>query len=252
MLGPLIGGYATEHVGFQYSYLVYCFFSFVPILIGMFMTPIKQKRANKLKQKQSVKDLLFIPGITRSMIVSMIILAALDIFYVYYPVYASSIGMTPSEIGWILMIQSLASVFTRILLPVLVAKYGKIQVLFSFMFLGAIVYGSIPMFTTFMFIVPIAIFIGIGLGMVQPITIMITYNLSPPDRTAEVLSIRLAGNRLSQVIVPLVFAGISGLTGLGAIFMMKAVILGIGAIFARGINPDPNKEYDTEKKAIEK
>lgn len=236
MLGPLIGGYATEHLGFQSSYLLLSFFSLSLLLVGCFLTKKNNAALNKTANtKIKLKDLLHIPGLKQSIFISMLILAALDLFNVYYPLYANSIGMTPSEIGWILTTQALASVITRIFMPALVKKIGIIRLLSIFMLFGAIAYGVIPLFETITYILIVVTIIGTGLGIVQPLTIMLTYDLSPPERTAEVLSIRLAGNRLAQVILPLIFAGISNVTGLGIIFTIQAFLLGAGAFIAKNI-----------------
>jgi hypothetical protein len=40
-------------------------------------------------------------------------------------------------------------------------------------------------------------------------------------------------NRLFQVIIPLIFAGTSNVLGLGAIFTIEVVLLGIGALLER-------------------
>ncbi len=236
MLGPVIGGYSTEHLGFQHSYFFYSIFIIVLLLFSVFLTAAMQHPEKKeVNKKVKVKDVLVIPGMKRCMMVSMIVLAGQDIFYVYYPLYANSIGMKPSEIGWILMAQGLASVITRIFLSTLVNKFGRLKVLSIFMFFGAIAYGMMPLFNQFLFALIVSAVIGIGLGIVLPLTIIITYNLAPPERTGEVLAIRMAGNRLAQIGFPFLFASISTVTGLGAIFIIQGVIVALGAFFARGI-----------------
>jgi MFS family permease len=239
MLGPLIGGYSTEHLGFQNSYLFFSSFLIIAFAMSLFIGSTYHK-GNKVSNREvfRMKELLAIPGLKRSIFVSMLTLAAIDIFYVYYPLYASSIGMTPSQIGWLLTITGSASVFVRIFIPRLVTRYGRVRVLSIFMFCGAISYGLIPFFQLFIFIALVATFIGMGLGIAQPLTTILSYNLAPEGRTAEVLGIRLAGNRLSQVIIPLVFAGVSTVTGLGAIFTIEALLLGVGAFLAKGIQED--------------
>jgi MFS family permease len=246
MIGPLIGGYATVHLGFKNSYVLYSVISFIPFIIGMFITRTNQKNNNsQSKQVHRMKDLLAIPGLMRTIFVSMLILASLDLFYVYYPLYGSSIGMNPTEIGWVLMVQSLASIIVRIFMPTIITKFGTIKTLSTFMFCGAIAYGFIPFFDVFFYIVFLTVIIGTGIGIVQPLTLSLTVNLAPQERRGEVLGIRMAGNRLSQIVIPLIFAGVSNFTGLGAIFTIEAFILGLGAIMARGIKKE--KEIKKEK-----
>ncbi|MCM3716498.1 MFS transporter [Alkalihalobacillus oceani] len=247
MLGPLIGGYSTEKLGFQFTYLLFATFSLCLFLTGLFVkkkTPSEEgkKKGKGQQEKVKIADLLFIPGLKQSIIISMLVLSALDIFNVYYPLYASSIGMSPSAIGLVLTTQALASVVTRLFLTTLIHRMGIIRLLTMFMAIGALAYGVLPAFESIAYILIVVTIIGTGLGMIQPLTIMLTYDFSPKDRTAEVLSIRLAGNRLAQVIIPLMFAAISNVTGLGVIFVMKAILLGGGALLGRGIQNKSEKQ----------
>ncbi|WP_209124594.1 MFS transporter [Alkalihalobacillus sp. BA299] len=237
MLGPLIGGYSVEHNSFSISYLLISFFSIVPLILSLFIISSRSEGEKEPAAKgfNNVLDLLIIPGLKRSIIVSMIILAGLDIFYVYYPLFATSIGLSPLQIGWILTIQAFASIITRLFMPFLVSKFGRVKVLYVFMFFGAIAYASIAFFEHFVIIALLTVILGFGLGITQPLTTIISYNLAPKGHTGEVLGLRLAGNRLSQVIIPLLFAGLSNFIGLGFIFIIKAIALGGGAILAKGI-----------------
>jgi predicted MFS family arabinose efflux permease len=236
MLGPLIGGYLTQHLGFQKSYLILSFVSIISLFLTFFVYQKKGDYQNKKTNSLRTKELLSIDGLKRIIFVSMLNLAALDLFYVYYPIYANSIGFTPSQIGIILMFQSLSSVMVRFLLPRLTIKFGRIQILSSFMLLGASAYGILPFFSQYALVIVVAILVGAGLGIAQPLTIILSYTFAPKNHTGEVLGMRLAGNRLSQIISPVVFAGISGLTGLGAIFIIEAILLVMGAVFSVKLN----------------
>ncbi|WP_102346039.1 MFS transporter [Bacillus sp. Marseille-P3661] len=243
MLGPIIGGYATVHLGFKNSYLLYALISIIPCIVGLFITQSNHKKnTSQNKQVHRMKDLLAIPGLMRTIFVSMLILASLDLFFVYYPLYGSSIGMSPTEIGWVLMVQSLASIIVRLFMPAIIEKYGKVKTLSTFMFCGALAYGFIPFFDIFFYIVLLSLILGTGTGIVSPLTLSLTVHLAPQERRGEILGIRMAGNRLSQVIIPLLFAGVSNFTGLGAIFTIEAIILGLGAMMASGIKIETGNE----------
>ncbi|MCP3028343.1 MFS transporter [Halobacillus sp. A5] len=237
MLGPLIGGYSSEHIGFKASYLLFFIITIGLIIVGIFIkSTVNSKEITKKERR--VKDVITIPGMKNIFLISMLNLAVLDIFYVFFPLYANSIGISPSEIGWILTIQSFASIITRLYLPMLVHHYGKVKVLRFFMFLGAIAYGSMSFITGFISIAAVSAIFGIGLGIVQPLTIMITVYLAPEERMGESLAIRIAGNRLSQTITPLFISGISAIMGLGYIFIFSALPLTLCAIMSKKINAE--------------
>ncbi|RTR35177.1 MFS transporter [Robertmurraya yapensis] len=246
MFGPLIGGYSTEHLGFQHSFLLFVFFSIVPLVLSLIIKKSNQQKLNSDKIKtMGVRKLLSIPKLKLSIFISMINLAAIDIFNVYYPLYSSSIGMSPSEIGWILTITALASVAIRVFISTLTEKLGRAKLISIFMFCGAVSYLAVPLTSYYPLIILISILLGCGLGITQPLTTIVSYNLAPIGHTGEVLGIRLAGNRFSQIITPVIFAGISNLIGLGAIFIFEAILLGAGAVLAKGIR---TREGPTMKK----
>jgi MFS family permease len=233
MIGPLLGGYATEEFGFTLSYLLFAVFALYPLLLSVFVIPREKRVKNEEEQKHSIKELFHITGLSQAIVISMLILAALDIFYVYFPLYASSIGLSPSEIGWVLTIFSVATMVSRIFLPKLVERFGKNRVLFFFMFGGAVFYGLTPLFDGMAILAILAFFNGFGLGVIQPLTIVICYNLAPNGRTGEVLATRMAGNRLAQVVIPVLFAGLVHLTGVGGILMIKGTMLALGSFLSK-------------------
>ncbi|MCP8615668.1 MFS transporter [Salirhabdus salicampi] len=247
MLGPLIGGYCVEHVGFRNSYIIFSLFAYIPFLVSMFIVTSKNKTVEESVQKSiKLSKLLAIPGMKRSVFVSMMNLASIDLFLVYYPLYGNSIGLTPSEIGWVLMLTSLSSVLSRLGMPILIKKYGRVNILTIFIVFGGISYGIIPYITLFPFILMAVIVIGTGLGVAQPLTTIIAFNLAPQGHTGEVLGLRLAGNRLSQIAIPLVFAGVSGFTGLGAIFTIQSSGLMLAAYLSIGIKKHNKREEDNK------
>ncbi|WP_249869195.1 MFS transporter [Oceanobacillus saliphilus] len=235
-IGPLIGGFVSEHRGFQDTYFILSIISIVSLVCGILVIQKKSQTDKKNIESISVKKIVSIKGLKRIIIVSMINLAALDLFYVYYPLYANSQGFSPSKIGLIIMFMALASVIARLFLATAVLKFGRVRVLFAFMLMGAIAYSFIPVFDGFSTIIIVVMILGAGLGMSQPLTILLTYQFAPKNHTAEVLGLRLAGNRLSQVVSPIIFAGVSSLVGLGSIFVIEAILLGFGAFFSLGLD----------------
>lgn len=236
LIGPLVGGYLTEHFGFQNTYIVLSVISVVSLITAFIISPSRKlEDCSNESSGGKVRELLSIPGFKLVLVVSMLSLSALDIFYAYFPLYASSIGMSLTQIGWILSIQALANAVTRMFLSPCVERFGRTHVLIFFMVLGALGFALVPLYDTFLYVALISIFLGMGLGIIQPLTTILTYNLAPKGRTGEALGVRFAGNRMGQITIPLIFAGVSTLTSLGAIFIIVAAVLFIGAWSARGI-----------------
>jgi len=242
LLGPLVGGYLSENYGFQLTYLLITPLSILCIIVSFIGLSSKEKVSNSSSEKTERKNsLLSLPGLRRPIIISMLCMAVADLFYAYFPLFASSIGLSPSQIGWIFAIQGTTSALARVFMPRLVENYGRTRTLWVFMSIGALAYGSLPFLHQYHFIFIISAILGAGLGVAQPLTLILSYNSAPKGRTGEALALRLPANRLAQVTLPFLFAGISSLIGLGAIFVVKALVLGFGAWMASGI---PSKDGD--------
>lgn len=245
LIGPLLGGYSTEHIGFEKTFLILALMPIISMVISLFISHSPKKSTNSTqvlkRNSNSIKELFLVPTLSRCFIASMIILSALDLFYVYFPLYAQSFGLSLSQIGWILAIQAAANSLVRIFMTSLINRYGRVTILWTFMVIGAIAFGAIPLIHDFLYLFIISLVLGTGLGVTQPLTIILSYNASPSKRTGEVLGVRLASNRLSQTVMTIIFANLSTLIGLGPIFIIIAFLLIIGAWSASGISEEDQK-----------
>ena len=71
----------------------------------------------------------------------------------------------------------------------------------------------------------IILFAGFSLGMGQPMTMAWVSRISRDDERSFAISIRLAGNRLGQFLLPAIAGLISGIFGAGAVFVALAMLM---------------------------
>ena len=64
----------------------------------------------------------------------------------------------------------------------------------------------------------------------QPLTIILTYNHAPAGRSGEALGLRLTVNKLTQIVVPVVFGGIGSAFGLYPVFWANGAFLLAGGV----------------------
>lgn len=76
--------------------------------------------------------------------------------------------------------------------------------------------------------------LGLGMGLGQPLTVILTYNYSPPRRHGEGLGLRIAINNSMHVTVPALFGAVGSLIGLAPVFWVSSAILVAGGCAARG------------------
>jgi MFS family permease len=100
-----------------------------------------------------------------------------------------------------------------------------------------------PAFRDPLVLAAISFLLGLGLGCGQPLSIILTYNHSPPGRSGEALGMRLTVNKFTQIMVPLVFGSLGSAFGILPIFWTSAVLLLCGGVnnarHERSVDPAP-------------
>ena len=76
------------------------------------------------------------------------------------------------------------------------------------MYLAACTFFMIPLFDSAIVLGVVCFVLGLGMGLGQPLTVILTYNYAPPGRHGEGLGLRIAINNSMHVAVPAVFGAI--------------------------------------------
>ena len=236
LLGPLIAGNAADLLSYGLTFVVLAVAPLICIVLGLLLkNPKPQETSKATEEKTPFRELVGQKDIRNTLLAGMIILSALDIFYVYFPLYAESIGLSASKIGFLLSMMAAGNIVARFYIESVLKFFGRVNALAYCMLLGAIAYALVGFTTNFALLFVFVLVIGCCLGITQPISIIIAYNLAPKNQTAELLGIRLASNRLAQTLLPFVFANMSTIWGLGTIFGFKALLVAITAWNSKSI-----------------
>lgn len=249
-LGPLSGGYLAEMAGFQTAYAALACVTVVPLVLARWISVLhgsssskggfnEEERAAKKGPKKKSPNMIaevFNNTILRNVImISMISLTTADLFAVYFPLLGSAKGLSALDIGWIIAIEGLAFVFVRLFMPMFIGRFGRSNTLFGFLLVGGFAFAWMPFFHQFYIFALLAAVLGFGLGLAAPVTITLAYNHAPEGRSAEVLGMRIASNRLAQLTLPIVLAAISQFGGLISIFIINGLLLIAVAVIAKRI-----------------
>jgi len=229
-LGPVVGGYITESTSYTIAFLISASFGIIAIIIS-FWIPIIIKNSTSASSlpPTSTLSLLKMPVLRRALGGSALVLYSRDIFVAYFPLYATKLAMSDSSIGWIIAMQGLAMVPVRFFLVTLSKRIGRARLLLISVLIAGLSYFIIPFTQNVPILVLLAIIMGAGLGCGQPLSMTTSYNASPRGKTGEVLGLRLATNRISQIIAPLLFGGIGSGLGLISVFLFSGIFLVGGA-----------------------
>ena len=108
---------------------------------------------------------------------------------------------------------------------------GEIGVLTASLLMAGATFMLVPLVSQAPVLAVVAFLLGIGLGCAQPLTIILTYNHAPKGRSGEALGMRLTVNKLTQILVPLVFGAMGSAFGLIPVFWANGLfLLGGGAV----------------------
>jgi MFS family permease len=101
------------------------------------------------------------------------------------------------------------------------------------LFLMSSVFLLIPFFKSAVMLGVLCFVLGLGMGLGQPLTVILAYNRSPPGRAGEVVGVRIAVNNLMHVLMPPLFGAVGSLVGLAPVFWASAGALSLGAYATR-------------------
>lgn len=181
--------------------------------------------------RPTVLRILGTPGVKSPMLAALALLAMIDILTAFLPLVGERAGVGAVAIGALLGVRGCASIASRLLLPWFVTRFSRAALL-TVCLLGAGSTLLIPPLVTDRFLVA-ALSLAVGgflLGMGQPITMALISTAVPDAWRGSALAVRLMGNRLGQVVMPLVAGAIAAPLGpAGAVWLACAVLLLSGA-----------------------
>jgi MFS family permease len=271
LVGPLISGYSYDLYGFTFSLWIILATSFVALLMGIFIgrerwnigkknegttlgeIKIEERRIEEgntcktesrlgVPEEPSSWKLLKNVKLRNALIVGGLVLYSKDLFVAFFPIYASSLGLTPSKIGILLSISAGTSMIIRLAQFWLVHRFGRGTILFVTLLISGFCFILIPFSSTAVLLALVVGVLGGGLGLGQPLSLVYAMKVSPEKREGEVLGIRLTINRASQFVAPLAFGAIGSLFGILPIFWASGGVLLLGAFFTRGTPQDIKKD----------
>jgi MFS family permease len=233
MIGPMLVGALIDRQGYAFSYGVLTVISIVPALVllglGRHLIPAAAVGKQKEAQDGRLADLLLLPRLRNTLLISGIILTGIDLFNFYMPIHGRSIGLSASMIGIVIGMQAAAAFAVRWWMPWMSERYGEMRVLTWSLAMAGITYFLFPGFRHPAVLALISFLLGLGLGCCQPLSTILTYNHAPPGRSGEALGLRLTVNKFTQILVPMVFGSLGSAFGILPIFWASGTLLLWGA-----------------------
>ncbi len=241
LLGPLVTGFAIDHIGYAPSYLVIAVFPLITVVIMLTVRALHAIRAvHGEKQGKPAKQDAGAQGVSKSfallanrplrrtLVTGAVILTAVDLFYFYMPIYGHSIGLSASMIGIVLSMFAAASFVVRVGLPAIVKRLGEEDVLRIVIYTSAVTYCIMPFVSHIALLMVVAFALGLGTGCGQPLSLSLIYSRAPEGRSGEALGLRLTLNNFTHMVTPLLFGAVGTAFGVTPVFLLNAGMLAFG------------------------
>ena len=227
-LGPLIGGFSIDYLGYQTAYLVLAVCPFLAVLVLWAKGGLLPKAAvgsGEKQKKSSSFDLLRNANLRNAIVASGLISVAWDLYQFFFPIYGHSIGLSASAIGTIISMFAVAVFVIRVALPRLARVLSEFEMLlYAIGFSGAALL-LFPLFRDPYLLALASFVLGLGCGVGQPMSMSLIYSLSPSGRASEGAGLRIMFNHFTHLVVPLAFGAIGTVFGFAPVFVSCSALM---------------------------
>jgi MFS family permease len=237
MIGPFLVGLSIDHNGHVPTYL---YLSLIVALSCLGWIACRHRIPHSGKPAGEppagrARDLFRQPDLRRTIIAGSLVIAGIDLYAFFMPIYGHSIGLSATTIGLVLGAFASATFVVRVLLPRLVRRWGEERTMTASLYVGGAVFVLFPFVHHVAGLMLLSFALGLGLGVGQPLSLIMTYNRAPAGRAGEALGVRFSIVNLTHMVIPLLFGSIGSALGLLTVFAANsAMLLGGGYAHQRG------------------
>ncbi len=234
LIGPVFSGFSIDHAGHALTFLFLAFFPLVPIAIVLkSRDPTRSRRAAAPAGSRNTLDLLKDATLRKLILISGLSVASGELFAFYVPVFSHEIGHSASTIGLILGAYAFAIVLTRFMLGMITRHWTTERIMVSFLLFAAVAFAVFPLLRSAPALMTIAFFIGIGVGVTQPLLMAISYERAPPGRQGEMTGLRLTANNMARISMPVISGVLGAAFGASPVFWLNALNLAVMSFLSR-------------------
>lgn len=200
--------------------------------------PVGTSRADR-----RVVRLLRTPGLPRALVVSSVVLAAMDITLVYLPALGAEEGLSVGLVGGLLTARAVATMVARLFTGVLTAWLGRRLLLVVAIGSSGVATAVVPLPVPIWLVFAAVVVMGFGLGVCQPATLAWLAEIAPAGMSGRVVSLRLVGNRFGQVVVPSGIGLVAAGLGAGGVLWVTAGTLVAASVASRSVPMDRGDDH---------
>jgi len=234
-LGPMLLGYLGGGAHIPPTQLLFtCAFGFAVIsqLLSLLLRPVPagpEKHAGG--SSVTIRQLLGDRALIAVIISSVATITAFELLVVYLPLLGTERHIDTRDIGLLLAARSAVSIVSRLFYARLLMLVGRMRLMLNCMLLGAIAFAIIGLPVNLPLMYLAIVLMGFGLGLATTLTFSEVVALAPQNARAVALSLRVTGNRIGQMVVPVMAGVIAEATGIGGVLIIIAGFLAASGVY---------------------
>jgi MFS family permease len=178
-----------------------------------------------------LRGILTAGGVPQALTISIIVLTGIDLVIVYLPLVGEARGLSAAAIGMLLSLRAAGGLASRLVLPLLVDRVSRRALLTSGLGLAGVGMCGVAFLTSVGLLAPALVAIGLGLGIGAPLTMSLLVGCVDQSDRSSVLALRMTGNRIGQLLAPVVAGGLAAAIGAGGIFVLLFGLFGAGSFW---------------------
>lgn len=227
-IGPLLTGFAIDHLGFPMTALMTSLLSALATVLVLVWGGLLPKGERRAQKAGNILEAISAPAMRRVLLVASVVQIGFDSFHSFMPVYAHGVGLSASAIGVALSAFAMASFLSRLVMPRAITIWGEHRVMAGGFVFGAFSFYLLPVFEAAFALSVISFIFGLFIGFSQPITMILVFAASAPGRTGESLGLRLTVTNFMRVIGPAMFGATARAFGLAPLFIACGTLMCVG------------------------
>ncbi len=192
----------------------------------------ERQQTERLPMVRAVGTVWGQPTVPHALLVSVAVVASMDLITAYLPAYAEANGISVQTVGLLLGLRAGATMVSRVTILPLVSRLGRRTLLLHGMFWSMVSMFLLPLTVDPMVLAVHMCVMGLGLGLGQPLTLAWISERVSSELRGTAIGVRVTGNRVSQLVVPVVAGAVAGLTGIGGVFLVTGLLLVGGSAVA--------------------
>jgi len=232
VVGPLIGGVITGHVGYLAAFALVGALMVPSFAVANFLyavPPASRSVVSLANAYHLVGPIMRRPRVGAVLFISFMVVAAQTLQQSFYPIYLSRVGLSETLIGVVFAGISLSPMLVRSLLSPGSERLGNAGVLLTATWLAALSLGITPFLRAFWPLAVAGALMGASTGLALPLTMSLMADPVAAEFWGVAFGIRQGVQRVATVVSPIAFGMVITAYGLGAGFFVGALTL-VGAM----------------------